>query len=367
VSRLGRSRAAFFDVLAPPSTETLSAWADRRRVLAASGSAEPGLYRTARVPALREIQDAIGDPTVEQVVIMKSAQAGITEILVNAMLRTIDVAPTPTLYVMPSLEMASALMRTRIRPALEQMPELAAKVRSRTIMHVDVDGAPIEVVGGRSSSALSSRAIGQLFGDELDRLEHDLDGEGDPWTLAMARTATFAARTIVAVSTPTIAGASRIESLYLASDQRRLYVACPACGERIVPTLAQLVEQATGVVWQCPACFHAVDEAGRMALVASGEWRPSVASPVRGYHVWTFYSPWVSMAEILKKRAEAATSPELAQTFHNLVLGEPWSPPAMTSRCRTSSRSAKTSATACPSASGSSRSAWIARTISSSG
>ena len=310
--------------------ETLSAWADRKRVLAASGSAEPGMYRTSRVPYLREFQDALSDPTVEELVVMKSAQAGVTEVLVNALLRTIDLAPTPTLYVMPSLEMASALMRTRIRPALDQMPELAAKVRSRTIMHVDVDGAPIEVVGGRSTSALSSRAIGQLFGDELDRLEHDLDGEGDPWVLAKARTATFTSRKIVAVSTPTIAGGSRIESLFLASDQRRLHVACPDCGERIVPTLAQLVEQEAGVVWQCPACGHGVDEAGRAALVATGEWRPSAVSAVRGYHIWAFYSPWVPMAEIMKKKTEAAQSPELSQTFSNLVLGEPWSPPATT-------------------------------------
>jgi len=328
--RIARSRDAFFATLAPPPVETLSTWADRCRVLAAAGSAEPGMYRTARNPAVREIQDAISDPTVEQVVVMKSAQAGLTEVLVNKILQTIDVAPIPTLYVMPTLEMGSALMRTRIRPALELAPELAAKVRGRAMMHLDVDGAPIEVVGGRSTSALSSRAVGQLFGDELDRLEHDLDGEGDPWTLAMARTATFQTRKIVAVSTPTIQEASRIESLFLASDQRRLHVECLSCAERIVPTLAHLVERDTAVRWRCPACFHEVDEGGRLALVATGEWRPTAVSAVRGYHIWAFYSPWVSMAEILAKRAASAHSPELAQTFDNLVLGEPWSPPATT-------------------------------------
>ena len=328
--RITRTRAVFFDTLAPPPVETLSTWADRRRVLAAAGSAEPGTFRTARNPAVREIQDAIGDPRLEQVVVMKSAQAGLTEVLANAILRTIDVAPIPTLYVMPTLEMAAALMRTRIRPALELVPELAAKVRGRAMMHLDVDGAPIEVVGGRSTSALSSRAVGQLFGDELDRLEHDLDGEGDPWALAIARTTTFATRKIVAISTPTIHEGSRIEALYLASDQRRLHVACPACAARIVPTVAHLVERGAAVRWRCPACFHEVDEGGRMALVAAGEWRPAAASAIRGYHVWAFYSPWVSMAEILAKRTASAHSPELAQTFHNLVLGEPWSPPATT-------------------------------------
>jgi phage terminase large subunit GpA-like protein len=67
-----------------------------------------------------------------------------------------------------------------------------------------------------------------------------------------------------------------------------------------------------------------------MALVATGEWLPSTPSSIRGYHVWAFYSPWLSMAEILAKRTASAHSPELAQTFTNLVLGEPWSPPATT-------------------------------------
>ncbi len=323
-------REAFFATLAPPPVETLSAWADRRRILAASGSAEAGPYRSVRTPALVEIADVISDPTIEQVVVMKSAQAGMTEVLVNALLRTIDVAPLPTLYVMPTLEMAQALMRTRIRPALELMPELAAKVRGRAMMHLDVDGAPVEVVGGRSTSALSSRAVGQLFGDELDRLEHDLDGEGDPWELAKARTATFTTRKIVAISTPTIADSSRIQAMFLASDQRRLHVECPACRARIVPMISHLVEREGEARWQCPACSGEVDEAGRMGLVASGEWRPTAASPIRGYHVWAFFSPWTTMAEILKKRAESEHSPELAQTFYNLVLGEPWSPPATT-------------------------------------
>src|SRR5262245_55290707 len=144
--RIERTRRVFFDTLTPPPVESLSDWADRRRVLAAAGSAEAGPYRTARVPALQEIQDAIGDPTIPDIVVMKSAQAGMTEVLVNAILRTVDVAPVPTLYVMPTLEMSHALMRTRIRPALERMPELAGKVRSRAMMHLDVDGAPIEVV-----------------------------------------------------------------------------------------------------------------------------------------------------------------------------------------------------------------------------
>ncbi|EBA10260.1 Bacteriophage tail assembly protein [Sagittula stellata E-37] len=57
------------------------------------------------------------------------------------------------------------------------------------------------------------------------------DEEGDPVTLAEARSLTFAhRRKVLLVSTPTIRGLSRIEREYEASDQRRFFVPCPHCG-----------------------------------------------------------------------------------------------------------------------------------------
>jgi phage terminase large subunit GpA-like protein len=50
--------------------------------------------------------------------------------------------------------------------------------------------------------------------------------------LAKKRTTTFWNRKILLTSTPTIKGASRIESAFEQSDQRRFYVPCPQCGEK---------------------------------------------------------------------------------------------------------------------------------------
>ncbi len=63
---------------APPPELTVSEWADRYRVLSRGTSAEPGRWRTARTPYLREIMDALGDPSVEHVVFMKSGRVGAT-------------------------------------------------------------------------------------------------------------------------------------------------------------------------------------------------------------------------------------------------------------------------------------------------
>ena len=61
----------------PDADLTVSQWADRHRRLASRASAEPGRYRAARTPYMREIMDRLspGDPT-QRVVFMKAAQVG---------------------------------------------------------------------------------------------------------------------------------------------------------------------------------------------------------------------------------------------------------------------------------------------------
>jgi phage terminase large subunit GpA-like protein len=52
-------RGAFLRALRPPPLQTVSEWADANRVLPSSSSAEPGPWRTDRVPYLREVMDGM--------------------------------------------------------------------------------------------------------------------------------------------------------------------------------------------------------------------------------------------------------------------------------------------------------------------
>ena len=65
----------------PDPDLTVSEWADRHRWLSSRASAEPGRYRTARTPYMREIMDRLspGDP-VQRVVFMKAAQIGLRKL-----------------------------------------------------------------------------------------------------------------------------------------------------------------------------------------------------------------------------------------------------------------------------------------------
>ena len=72
-----------FSVLKPPPKLTIDMWADRYRVLSTKSSAEPGKWRTDRVPFQREVMRAISSKKTEKVVMMYGAQLSKTELLMN--------------------------------------------------------------------------------------------------------------------------------------------------------------------------------------------------------------------------------------------------------------------------------------------
>jgi len=64
----------------PDPDLTVSEWADQHRKLSSRASAEPGQYRTARTPYLREIMDALSPRhPAQRISFMKAAQVGATE------------------------------------------------------------------------------------------------------------------------------------------------------------------------------------------------------------------------------------------------------------------------------------------------
>ncbi|WP_292137294.1 phage terminase large subunit family protein, partial [Brevundimonas sp.] len=225
--------------LRPDPDLTVSSWADRHRKLASRASAEPGQYRTARTPYMRAIMDALspGDPT-QRIVFMKAAQVGATEAGNNWIGFVIHQAPGPMLAVQPTVELAKRNSRQRIDPLIDESPDLRERVkpaRSRdagnTMLSKEFAGGILIMTGANSAVGLRSTPARYIFLDEVDAYPASADEEGDPVTLAEARSLTFAhRRKVLLVSTPTIRGLSRIEREYEASDQRRFFVPCPHCG-----------------------------------------------------------------------------------------------------------------------------------------
>jgi phage terminase large subunit GpA-like protein len=332
---------AWRDGMAPEPALLVSEWADKHRMLGSRGSAEPGPWRTARTPYLKEIMDALSPAhPARRVVFMKGAQVGGTECGNNWIGFVIHHAPGPMLAVQPTTELAKRFSDQRIDPLIEETPALRRRVapaRSRDSgnrqLSKDFPGGQLVMTGANSAVGLRSMSARFLFLDEVDAYPGDVEGEGDPVALAEARSRTFGIRRkALLVSTPTTAGRSRIEREYDASDQRRFFVPCPHCSELQWLRFERLLwdkSKPETVRYVCEVCDEPFTEHHKTAMLDRGEWRATAeaADPYSiGFHISALYSPigWLSWEQIARDWESAQGKPDELKTFKNTVLGETW-------------------------------------------
>jgi phage terminase large subunit GpA-like protein len=336
-------RRAWADGIRPEVPMTVSEWADKYRRLPEKSSAEPGPWRTDRTPYLREIMDCMSTMSdVEEVVVMKAAQVGGSECILNALGYIVDHAPGPTIAVQPTVELAKRFSRQRLDPLMTDTPRLAEKVapaRSRdsgnTMLAKDFAGGQLILTGANSAVGLRSMPAQNALLDEIDGYPVDVDEEGSPIELVEARQRTFPRKKRIKVSTPTLAGKSAIEAAYEASDKRRFYVPCPACEEMQPLEFPRLVWLTLGLapskaVYECRACGYHIQNHEKGRMLALGEWRAEAADTtdgkIRGYHLNALYAPvgWMSWGDIASKFVKVYKNPEKYRVFVNTVLGEVW-------------------------------------------
>ena len=313
---------------APPPDLTVSEWADENRRLSSEASAEPGRWKTSRAPYQREILNAVNDASCEMVVVMSSAQVGKTELLLNVIGYYVDYDPAPILLLQPTLEMAQAFSKDRLAPMVRDTPPLKGKIADskardsgNTILHKSFPGGHITMAGANSPASLASRPIRILLADEVDRFPLSAGTEGDPFNLAKKRTTTFWNKKILAVSTPTVRGASRIEQLYQDSSQEQYQLPCPDCGHYQPLTWSQI---------DFSTCHHACNQCGVLSdqhnwLSGTGLWiSQQDHQTCRGFHLNELVSPWRQWSQIIADFKEARKTPDTLKVWVNTSLGETW-------------------------------------------
>jgi phage terminase large subunit GpA-like protein len=319
-----------------PEPQTLvSTWADAHRILP-NTSAEPGKWRTSRTPYLREVMDCLSVASpIERVVLMKGSQLGATEAALNFCGFVIENAPGVLLYVNPTDSASRRNVRLRVDPLIDTTPELAALVtrrRSRQAGNTDslkaFPGGQLSFVGANSAVGLRSTPARYVVADEVDNFPADADGEGDPVSLAIERTVTFAGRRkIFLLSTPTFEGVSRIAKAHAEGDQRKYFVPCPHCASFQFLKWQQvkwLGDDRAKAFYVCEHCGEAIYERHKQAMVAEGVWQATADGDGKtaSFHLSGLYSPFVSWGEIALKQEAAASDPLRLQTWFNCCLGE---------------------------------------------
>lgn len=279
--------------------------------------------------------DAVADALIREIWVMKSAQVGWTEILNNVVGFHVDQDPAPMLMVQPTLEMAETWSKDRLAPMVRDTPCLRERIADpkardsgNTLLHKKFTGGHLTIAGANSPAGLASRPIRVALFDEVDRYPASAGGEGDPFSLGKKRTATFWNRKVLAGSTPTIKGTSRIEAGFESSDQRFYFVPCTACGtmQRLVWAQVRWPDGApAAAVYVCQHCGSELTEADKRDMIARGEWRATRPSNgIAGFHISELYSPWSTWGEMAEAFLQAKRFPETLQTWINTALGETW-------------------------------------------
>lgn len=352
----GAAAPVFYDMTAAvelPPVLTVSEWADEHRRLPETSAARGGRWRTEFTPYLRGIMDAVHEPGIRTLALMKCAQVGGSEALHNILGYFIQHDPCPMLMVHPSKEVAEEWSKERLADMLRSTPALDKIVsegqeagrgrKAESTLKLKIfPGGYLALGGANTPNTFARRTVRIAMGDDVDRFPAVIGDEGDPADLLENRTRTFYDALTCFVSTPTLKN-GRIDTLYTRSDQRRYFVPCLACGREDWitwqdPKHLRVVfdnRDASTARLACPAedfggCGARLSEADRRAMVARGQWQPTAIPAERGlvgFHLPAMLSTLGSISlEILVEKWLGARErgTESLRVFINTYLAEGW-------------------------------------------
>ena len=355
--------------LRPDPRKRVSEWAAEERVVSAEASVLPGPWSNDVAPELVEIMDRLSpDDPCENVIHVKCAQSGGSEVACNWIGYIAHKTPGPGMYVGPTVSAAKDWRVEKLDPTIAVTDVLnplkggvvsTQKSRSgegSTASRLRFKGGYILFAGANSAATLRQHSIRFMVRDDRSAWTDNAEGEGDPKSLSDKRLKTyrrFGLAKVLDISTPVMKGAD-IDRDYMASDQRRFYMACKNddCGMITDVRWEDIQKNKTPPYrcrWFCPSCKtgHIDADKPEMKSLARGAcWIPTVPDadgvvPPLTMHrneaaAWraphearldhsysqtgeiTSFETW---DEIARQEAEAGEDPELQKPFQNAALG----------------------------------------------
>jgi phage terminase large subunit GpA-like protein len=337
--------------LIPPKEMLPSEWAEAN-VSISVGNAIPGPINFDNAPYQRGMLNAVKEPGVRRVSYMTGAQLGKTTVQQCCIGYFIAHEPQSQIFVQPTQGDVQTFLETKLRPMLDANPAIADKMAKQRGREGVNNSRIISYVGGwlmfswaGSPKTLRGRSAPKRHADEIDGM--DATPEGDPVQLLDQRGATFGDQSLLTESsTPTVRGASRIETAFEEGDQRRYEVPCPHCDEpqhlkwsnvrwegRVSTSMKEWEldlnqdHQPETAMYMCEHCGTLWDDGQRIAAVRTAEakghgWK--AAKPFKGhasFHAPEMLSTFRRLRDIVQSYLDKIALGD-AQSFQNVSLGE---------------------------------------------
>ncbi|MCW2242794.1 phage terminase large subunit family protein [Azospirillum canadense] len=328
VEHVGRWLAA----LKPKKRQSLSEWSAKNARL------EDGSRYTA-FPFQVGIMDAFTDPEVAQISVRKSSRIGYSQIVKNFIGYCADQNPCRVLVYQPTIDDAEDFAKDDIAalltwPAVRRVIPNKTRTSNNTIRSKRFPGGWIKIKGANSPKEFRRITADKVLLEEPDGYPYASGVEGDPAGLAFKRNLTSDEPLKAAGSTPTVQGASKIDTLFLQGTQEHRYVPCPHCREMQVLVFGdgtgagiryEPKDNPTRAWYVCVnGCL--IEEDDKAWMDEHGEWRAHAPQnwPHRSFHIWAAYSQFkqASWLHIAKEFVEVKKDPNRLRVWVNQVLGE---------------------------------------------
>ncbi|HOW76817.1 MAG TPA: phage terminase large subunit family protein [Candidatus Competibacteraceae bacterium] len=282
------------DILRPPRRIPVAEAAARYLQIHRPGG-ESGGWNPALTPYMLEPMNRLADRTVEAVIFVGPARTGKTAALVLGWLTyAVCCDPGDFLFLNTSEATARDFSKDDVARAHRHSPELKNRLSpyasDDNVFDKQYRHGMRLMIGWPSINQLSGRTLRYVSITDYDRITDNIDGEGDPFTLASKRVQTFLSGGRVCVESspgwliddpkwqyrdphegPPCKG---IFALYNQGDRRRWYWPCPECGAYFTaaPSPEALVEVDGEARLICPHCGAAMGREQKKAMNAAGIW-----------------------------------------------------------------------------------------------
>ena len=323
-----------------PKKESVTEWTAKNHYLKRTGS----YLSYKKYPFMLAPTDSMGrlHDTFE-VVIMCPAQASKTTAIMNFIGWSLKYQRENILVILDNANNAQKLAKNRVKPFLMDVCHLLDDTerqqsadKSNSAVNIALaSGVNLMLGSAKSASDLCSQPCAFVLLDEVDRYV-ELSGEGDPVTLASARTKTYRNSMIVCTSTPTVKDDSRIMSQWKLGTAERWGVICPTCQHFFSPLWKDIDwADPDKPTTACPTCGEVWAESDIIGM--EHKYEQTNPSPIhdeygrimRSYAINGLLMHDQTTWKALKQLEIAAiqTSESAIQSFYNTRLGEVYERP----------------------------------------
>lgn len=274
----------------------------------------------------------------KRVVVMAASLLMKTRVAINWIGSMVHSSPANILALSPTRELALRL-NFRIDKEFKATPALRGRLTTmeREFYSRSFEGGSLRVMPAASLTC-QSFAADYICGDNIDFWPVDVDQGIDLIKAAERCHETSILKPKFYFSgTPTRQSASRIESLFLVSDQRHYYLPCPHC--RHMQTLEwdrlHYSSDFQAVHYQCSgsACGASITEQHLGEMLLMGEWRSHSEGDGEtvGFHLNALYAPsgcwgWARMAKQYERAKKSLANGDVweMKVFYNCMLARSW-------------------------------------------